>query len=153
MSIPQFGRLLPGRAYPDRPAAFAIIAHEGRIACVRVSLRGGSVRMDLPGGGLDPGETPAAAAVRECGEEAGLKVRIDGEPLVRADHFFVNEEGRTNNTRGCFFQAVLEAAAPELKTEADHELVWLEPAEALRALDRDAHAWALAVWIRGRAES
>ena len=105
MSVPQFGRRLPGRDYPDRAAAFAIIAHEGRIACVRVTPKGGPTRMDLPGGGVDPGETAARAAMRECGEEAGLKVRVADEPLVRADHYFVNEEGRTNNTRGCFFQA------------------------------------------------
>jgi 8-oxo-dGTP diphosphatase len=151
MSVPQFGRREPGRDYPDRPAAFAIVAHEDRVACVRVDLKGGGVRMDLPGGGLDRGETAAQAAQRECGEEAGLKVRVTGE-VCRADHYFINDEGRSHNTRGVFLAGVLEAEAPELKTEPDHSLVWLDPQAALKALDRDAHAWALAVWIRGRVE-
>jgi len=148
MAVPQFGAPEPGRAYPDRPAAFAVVAREGKIACVRVAWRRGGPKLDLPGGGLDPGETAAQAAVRECGEEAGLKVAVDGEPFACADHYFVNDEGGRNNTRGQFFVARLEGEAPELKIEDDHSLVWLDPLEALRTLDRDSHAWAVAAWLR-----
>jgi 8-oxo-dGTP diphosphatase len=148
MTTPQFGEPEAGRDYPDRPAAFVVLEHEGRIACVRVDWRRGGPKLDLPGGGLDPGETHAQAAARECGEEAGLKVAILGEAFVCADHYFINDEGRTNNTRGRFFAARLEAHAPELKIEDDHSLVWLEPLEALRGLDRESHAWAVAAWLR-----
>ncbi|CAN7370431.1 NUDIX domain-containing protein [Phenylobacterium sp. LjRoot219] len=148
MSVPQFGHREDGRDYPDRPAAFVLLEQDGRIACVRVAWRRGGPKLDLPGGGLDPDESPAAAAARECGEEAGLRVTVAGEPFVRADHYFVNDEGRSNNTRGSFFTARLEAEAPELKVEDDHDLVWLEPLEAIRALDRESHAWAVAAWLR-----
>lgn len=148
MSIPQFGDREEGLDYPDRPAAFALVEQDGRIACVRVAWRRGGPKLDLPGGGLDPGEAPGEAAARECGEEAGLKVTVLGEPFVRVDHYFINDEGCTNNTRGLFFVARLEAEAPELKVEDDHDLVWLEPLEAIRALDRESHAWAVAVWLR-----
>lgn len=150
MSTPQFGQPEPGREYPDRPAAFVVLPHEGRIACVQVAWRRGGPKVDLPGGGVDPGESPAQAAARECGEEAGLRVEVHGEAFAEADHFFINDEGRSNNTRGQFFEARLTALAPELKIEADHTLVWLEPLEALRALDRDSHAWAVAAWLRRR---
>ena len=33
---------------------------------------------EFPGGKVEPGESPAAAAARECLEETGLAVRIDG---------------------------------------------------------------------------
>lgn len=33
---------------------------------------------EFPGGKVEPGETPAAAAARECFEETGVAVRIDG---------------------------------------------------------------------------
>jgi len=148
MSVPQFGSREDGRDYPDRPAAFVVLEKDGRIACVRVAWRRGGPKLDLPGGGLDPDETPAEAAARECGEEAGLKVTVAGEPFVCADHYFINTEGRSNNTRGAFFIAAMEAEAPELKVEDDHDLVWLEPAEAIRALDRESHAWAVAAWLR-----
>jgi 8-oxo-dGTP diphosphatase len=153
MSVPQFGSREPGRDYPDRPAAFAVVAQDGKIACVRVDLGAGRSRLDLPGGGLDPGESAADAGRRECAEEAGLQVRMDGEAFVRADHYFINTEGRANNTRGAFFRAELERIVPDLQVEPDHALVWMTPEAALRALDRDSHAWALAVWLRGRVEA
>lgn len=146
--VPQFGDPDPGQDYPDRPAAFVVLAHEGLIACVRVAWRRDGPKVDLPGGGLDPGETPAQAAVRECGEEAGLKVSIAGEAFARADHYFINGEGKRHNTRGLFFEARLEREAPELKIEDDHTLIWLEPQAALKALDRESHAWAVTAWLR-----
>jgi len=149
MSVPQFGTPQPGRAYPDRPAAFAIIERDGRIALVRVSFEGGGGRTDLPGGGLDEGETPEQAAAREVGEEAGLKVEV-GQPVTRADHYFVNEEDVARNTRGAFFAARLLAEDASLKIEPDHALVWSEPHEALLRLDRESHVWAVACWLRIR---
>lgn len=150
MNVPQFGAPEPGRDYPDRPAAFVVLEHKGQIACVRVAWRRGGPKVDLPGGGLDPGESHARAAVRECGEEAGLRIEVAGDAFVRADHFFINDEGRANNTRGWFFEGRLVGEAPELKIEDDHSLIWLEPLEALQSLDRDSHAWAVAAWLRSR---
>jgi 8-oxo-dGTP pyrophosphatase MutT (NUDIX family) len=71
----QFGRRIGEQAYPDRPAAFGIAMRDGKLAAVRVMRRGEQPYFDLPGGGIDPGETPQAAAVREFGEETGLIVR------------------------------------------------------------------------------
>lgn len=147
MNVPQFGQPEPGRDYPDRPAAFAVVERDGRIAVVRVTFRGGGSRLDLPGGGVDPGETLQQAAARECGEEAGLEIDLD-QPFASADHFFTNEEGKSVNTRGVFFAARLVREAPELKTEDDHALEWMAPCDALAALDRDSHVWAVAQWLR-----
>lgn len=147
MTVPQFGEPEPGRDYPDRPAAFVVVEKNGRIAVVRVTFAKGGGRLDLPGGGLDPGETPVQAAVRECGEEAGLQIAVEA-PLVCADHFFANEDGETVNTRGAFFAARMIAEAPELKIEDDHALEWMTPHEALVTLDRESHIWAVAVWLR-----
>jgi 8-oxo-dGTP diphosphatase len=147
MSVPQFGAPQPGRDYPDRPAAFAIVERDGKVALVRVTFQGGGSRTDLPGGGIDPGETAGEAAVRECGEEAGLVVQA-GDEITRADHFFVNERGVSRNTRGVFLAGRLVGEDPALKTEDDHALVWTDPHEALVRLDRESHVWALACWLR-----
>ena len=147
MAVPQFGRPDAGRSYPDRPAAFAVVERDGLIALVRVTFESGGGRTDLPGGGLDPGETPEQAAARECGEEAGLEIAVE-RLVTHADHYFVNERGEAHNTRGAFFAARCVREAPELKVEHDHALVWAEPCAALLELDRDAHAWALAAWLR-----
>ena len=149
MPAPQFGEPEPGRAYRDRAAAFAVVVHEERLALVRVEERNGRRGvLDLPGGGIDPGETARAAATRETAEEAGLRVELEAEPFAQADHYFHPDPGRYVNTRGAFFAGRLVAEAPELKTEPDHALVWMAPHEALAALDRESHAWAVAAWLR-----
>lgn len=147
MTTPQFGAPEPGKAYPDRPAAFVVATRGGKVAVVRVAMADGGERVDLPGGGIDPGETAAQAAARECGEEAGLTVEIS-ELLGSADHYFVNQDGERNNTRGQFFAGEVIADAPELKIEDDHTLTWMTPLDALRTLSRGSHVWAVALWLR-----
>jgi 8-oxo-dGTP diphosphatase len=146
-TIPQFGEPKPGHAYPDRPAAFGIAPRGDLIALAQVAIPGRPLQYDLPGGGIDPGETPQQAAVREFGEETGLVVTA-ADILVRADQFFVNDDGQAFNVRGAFMTVTIGGEDPGLKIEADHSLVWRTPLEAIRLVRREAHAWAVAVWLR-----
>jgi 8-oxo-dGTP diphosphatase len=150
MPTPQFGAPEAGRTYRDRPAAFGIVERDGRIALVRVAKLGHAPWLDLPGGALDPGEDAAAAVVREFGEEAGLKVSA-GQAYARADQYFVNTDGEAYDNLGTFFTLRLEGEDPGLKIEDDHTLVWLPPQEAVEQLPHEAHAWAVAAWLRLRA--
>jgi len=153
MPTPQFGEPGLEGVYPDRPAAFAVIEHDGLIALVEVDRIGRGLVVDLPGGGIDPGETPRQAATRECGEEAGLMVDLDPKPFAHADHFFLHSDDVVRNTRGAFFAGRKTGEDPALKIEDDHRLVWVEPREAVVRLDRDSHAWAVAAWLRLRARA
>lgn len=149
MSTPQFGVRESGRDYPDRPAAFAIVARGGLIALAEVTNRRGRLNaLDLPGGGIDPGEAAQAAATREVLEETGLRVLLEPRPFATADHYFLQNDGGSVNTRGQFFAGEVVGEAPELRTEPDHSLVWLEPHAAVARLDRESHAWAVAAWLR-----
>jgi mutator protein MutT len=60
--------------------AIAVVEHEGRFL---IGQRGHGVPLaglwEFPGGKVEPGETPADAAVRECLEETGLAVIVSGE--------------------------------------------------------------------------
>lgn len=147
MSVPQFGAPEPGRTYRDRPAAFGIAERDGRIALVRVEKAGAPAWFDLPGGALDPGETADQAVAREFGEETGLIVEA-GRAYARADQYFVNTDGETWNNRGVFFDLAILDEDPVLKIEDDHALVWTDPRAALIELRHDAHAWAVAAWLR-----
>jgi 8-oxo-dGTP diphosphatase len=147
MPVPQFGSAEPGLDYVDRPAAFGVLERDGAIALVGVAKPGHASWLDLPGGALDPGEDDAAALVREFGEETGLAVAA-GSSIGRADQLFVNTDGVAFNNRQALFEAVWVADAPQLKIEADHTLVWLEPQAAIVRLRHDSHAWAVTAWLR-----
>jgi 8-oxo-dGTP diphosphatase len=62
------------------PIAIAVVEHDGRFLIGQrppgVSLAG---LWEFPGGKIEPGETPQAAAIRECREEAGLSVEAISE--------------------------------------------------------------------------
>ena len=141
----QFGEVEPGQDYVDRPAAFGVLLHEGRVALVRVT-EGDDVSFHLPGGALDPGESEAEALAREFAEETGLKARA-GVLLGRAGQYKIGHGRRVNN-RSAHFIVERLGEDPSLKIEADHELVWLDPLEAIARLRHGSHAWAVTCWLR-----
>jgi 8-oxo-dGTP diphosphatase len=144
---PQFGRPQPGREYPDRPAAFGVVDRDGRIALVQVKKEGQAPFYDLPGGAVDPGETPAEAVVREFAEEAGLIVEA-AEAFAEADQYVVNSAGEAFNNRCTFFSLKLVREEAARKVEADHELVWMPPHPAQAELRHEAHAWAVHILLQ-----
>jgi 8-oxo-dGTP diphosphatase len=145
----QFGTAEPGLEYRERPTAFGVVERDGRIACVRVD-RGPASYFDLPGGAVDGEETEAQALAREFVEETGLTV-VPGNRFAEAGQLFRKSDGAPVHNVGGFWTAVVVAEDPSMKVEADHELVWLTPEEAVAGLRHDAHAWAVAKWIRLRA--
>ncbi len=79
-----------GKPRPVCPACGWIYYADPKVAVIALVERGDEVLLvrrindpfrglwTLPGGFVDAGEDPAAAAVRECQEETGLEVRITG---------------------------------------------------------------------------
>ena len=143
----QFGRAPESATPRDRPAAFAVVARDGRVATAFITRSDGTYT-DLPGGAVEAGETEAEACIREFGEETGLVIR-PVRLLGRASQFLRTVDGEQVNNRCALFEAEVAGEDAALKVEADHELRWLDPLEALRTLRHDAHAWAVAAWLRG----
>jgi 8-oxo-dGTP diphosphatase len=145
-AVLQFGRAEPGLDYRRRPTAFGLVLQEGLLACVRVD-RGKGSYFDLPGGAVDGDEDEAAALVREFVEETGMTVR-PGARIAEAAQYFRKSDGQPINNTGGFWVAERLSLDPAAKVEPDHELVWLAPVAAIAALRHEAHAWAVACWLR-----
>ena len=138
----------PDLTYADRHAAFGIAENPlGQIALVQVTKPGKSPYFDLPGGAVDGDETEAQALVREFGEETGLVVSV-GDRVVTVSQPFLKSDGQPVRNHGGVYAVVVTAERPDLKVEDDHALVWLDPRDAVIALRHDAHAWAVAAWMR-----
>ena len=141
----QFGEADAGTTYLLRPAVFGLVFHDEKIACVRVTRD--TPYYDLPGGAIDGDVTEQEALMREFVEETGMTVR-PLERIAEAGQFFRKSDGAPVNNVGGFWIAEMLALDPARKVEADHELVWLHPRTALAELRHDAHAWAVARWLR-----
>ena len=144
----QFGDPDPSLDYAPRPTAFGLVFHEARLACVRVD-RGEGSYYDLPGGAVDGDETEPQALMREFVEETGMTVR-PVRRIAGAAQYFRKSDGAPINNIGGFWIAEQLSLDPAARVEADHELVWLHPHTALNELRHDAHAWAVAVWLRAK---
>jgi len=62
---------------PKPGISAAIIVDGNRVLMVRRRIKEGELMWQFPAGGIEEGETPEEAAVRETLEEAGLEVKAD----------------------------------------------------------------------------
>jgi 8-oxo-dGTP diphosphatase len=144
---PIFGVRAEAAGYTVRLSAYGVVeGSRGQLAVVRTSHG-----VFLPGGGIEEGETPEQAVVRETLEECGLAVRAGGWAIC-AVQFIYSESERTHFEKlSTFIDATVEAVT-SLATEADHELEWMAPEAASRLLSPESHRWAVECWRSRRPE-
>jgi 8-oxo-dGTP diphosphatase len=140
-SVPTFGAEAALHPRIVRPSAYGLIRNEAGLLALARTPEG----VFLPGGGIEGGESPAEAVVREAMEECGLVVR-PGAWTRRAVDFVTSAKERTHFEKRCTFVAAeLEAIGPS-EGEPDHELQWAEPAVAQELVSHPSHRWAIATW-------
>ncbi|MEM9430043.1 MAG: NUDIX domain-containing protein [Pseudomonadota bacterium] len=130
---------LPPRPVPyrRRPGAYAVIRRGRRVLVTEQT--GEVVEVQLPGGGLDPGEGPLAALHREALEETGTRIRIVRRLGVYR-RFAWMPEYAIYAEKICHIylaEAGLRVGAP---IEADHRALWLDAARAVDTLTVPADA-------------
>lgn len=110
----------------------AAVTADGRFVLVRQHRHGVDREMlETPGGIVDPGEQPAAAALRELREETGYSGSV-AEPLG-----WVHPNPALQDNRCYLFLArgVVEAGAPEVHDDERTEPVLLAPDAVKAAID------------------
>jgi ADP-ribose pyrophosphatase YjhB (NUDIX family) len=122
-----------GTALQTQSGAYALIRDaEDRMLLVRAA----NGRFYLPGGRVEPDETPEHALAREVEEECGWSVRVTA---LFGEAFQPIMDGRVM-LRATYWQAELTSLVHE---EPEHQMLWTPRAEAASRLHRAADADAL----------
>lgn len=129
---------LPGKPYRDRPGVYAMIIGEGGLLCVDQDGE-----LQLPGGGIDPGEQPIAALHREVREETGWRIANPRRLTAFQRFAYLPDYGFwARKTQAIYLaRAVLSLGPP---SEPGHTPLWLPVELAAAELDVAGDRWALA---------
>lgn len=126
--IPRYGNPpRPGQHYRRRPGAYAILYRDGRLLLTHQSQP--EPEFQLPGGGLDPGESAITALHREVFEETGWSIG-DARYLGSYRRFCFMPDYDFHAEKLCqiwLARPLRRLAAP---SEPHHRAVWMIPAEA-----------------------
>lgn len=115
--------------YRDRMGAYAVIA--GRRGLLLVDQEG---ELQLPGGGIDPGESPIRALHREVAEETGWRIAAPRRLGCFQRYAWLPDYGYW--ARKVQLVYIARAVRPlEVSLEPGHTARWMAPAEASRRLD------------------
>jgi ADP-ribose pyrophosphatase YjhB (NUDIX family) len=120
-----------------RVAAYAVCRHDDAVLLARWTSPHGP-RWTLPGGGVDHGEDPADAAVREVREETGFDVRLNGLLTVHSFRTVIRDAAEPIDHHGIQIVYGATVVGGELRFETDGSTdmaAWFPVAE-VGALDR-----------------
>lgn len=109
----------------------ALVERDGRFLMIEESV-GGERVLTQPGGHIDAGETPEAAACREVLEEAACEVRVRG--LIGA--YMWCDDARDRDYLRIVFLAELLAAVGQPSEPGIHAVRWMSYAEIYREVSR-----------------
>ena len=126
-----------GQKYTVRHGAYAILPRNGQLL---VTWQGGIHKeIQLPGGGIDPGESAIAALHREVYEETGWKISTPRRLGASRRFVYMPEYDKWAEKICHIFIArpVLRMGPP---TEPEHESIWMTPDVAIEVLMSDGSA-------------
>ncbi|SFJ79710.1 NUDIX domain-containing protein [Jannaschia pohangensis] len=134
-----------GVVYRRRPGAYAVLVRGARLLLtVQQTPEGPDIQ--LPGGGIDPGESPIPALLREVREETGHSARILRHLGGFREYTFMTDYGfHAEKVCNVYLgQVGLRLGAP---SEPGHSDLWLRPQEALAVLPSPGGRRILARWL------
>ena len=121
----------PGRHYRTRPGAYAIMIRDRQ---VMLTLQARPVReFQLPGGGIDPGESPLQALHREAREETGWRIDVKRR-LGAFRRFAYMPEYDLWAEKICIVYLARPVCRTGAPVEPDHSAHWMSPQDAVERL-------------------
>lgn len=130
--IPRYGEpIRTGRRYRMRPGAYAILTR-GRSLLLTHQAEP-VPEYQLPGGGIDPGESPLTALYREVLEETGWRISRPRR-LGAFRRFTYMPEYDLWAEKLCHVYLAKPVRRISEPTEPGHEAIWSNPSTALRLL-------------------
>ncbi len=130
----------PTRHYTPRPGIYAIITKGHRILLTEQAEPGFAAEIQLPGGGIDPGEQRLPALHREALEETGWKIAPIRHFASYKRYTYMPEYNLyAMKIAHIFLCHVVRRLGPP--TEPHHQAVWANLADAPKMLGPvgDAH--------------
>ena len=133
--------------YGLRPGAYAILPRDGALL---MTWQGDPHHeLQLPGGGIDPGENALRALHREVFEETGWTIARPRR-LGTFRRFTWMPEYKRFAEKLCHVYVAHPVRRLGPPSEPNHVALWVEPARALQALANPGDAALLAAWLRRR---
>lgn len=121
----------PGRTYKRRVGAYAILPL-GRDLLLTCQF-GPNPDLQLPGGGIDPGESPISALHREVFEETGWHIAAPRR-IGAFRRFAYMPEYELWAEKICLIYQARPVRRLGPPTEVDHEALWMDAAQAAGVL-------------------
>lgn len=132
--------------YILRPGAYAIMPLQRRfLLTMQVEP---TIDIQLPGGGIDPGESPLQALHREVLEETGWRIAYPRR-IGAFRRFVYMPEYDMWAEKLCHVFVVRPTQQVMLPSEPDHETVVLSPSQAVEALGNDGDRHYLWRYVSG----
>ena len=130
-----------GQKYRVRHGVYGVLLRQGEML---LTWQGGiHNELQLPGGGVDPGESPLRALHREVFEETGWAIARPRR-LGTFRRFTYMPEYDTWAEKICHIYQAFPVRRLAPPTEPEHQAVWMDPAAAAALLFNDGDAAFLA---------
>lgn len=121
----------PGRRYVRRAGVYALLPR-GDALLLTIQQDPGP-ELQLPGGGIDPGESPLAALHREVLEETGWRI-ADPRRVGAFRRFTYMPEYDLWAEKLCLIYMARPVLRHGLPSEPGHDAVWMDAEEAAKLL-------------------
>ena len=120
-----------GQIYTRRAGAYAVLLRDGEVLVTHQAAP--IPEFQLPGGGIDPGESPIRALHREVYEETGYLISTPRR-LGAFRRFTYMPEYEIWAEKLCSIYIARPTRRRGPPTEPDHDAVWMSPDAALDTL-------------------